>query len=264
MEEFTVNRREANDSCEQQEFFYARNDSRWVDESRALRELLQTKACRLAIRADVMEWLSTPALQHVCEAYGLYAVFCFIMLESMGIPMPGETILILTGIYAGSTGRIEIVQLIGTATLAAVLGDNVGYLVGRSVGQRWLHKYGGYLRLDERRLKVGEYLFLKHGEKIVFFGRFVAFLRAFAALLAGVNRMSWPRFLTMNALGGLCWAILVGGSAYLFGDRIERVSATLGDVLVLGGLALVGAAALYFRRYEAVLEELAERSCHGR
>jgi len=148
-----------------------------------------------------MELLSEPALEALCQSYGLYAVFAFIALESMGVPMPGETILIVAGIYAGATRSIDVVSLIGTAALAAIIGDNIGYLVGRSVGQASLRKYGRYIRLDERRIKIGQYLFLKQGGKIVFFGRFVAVLRAFAALLAGVNRMRWSRFLLMNALG---------------------------------------------------------------
>jgi membrane protein DedA with SNARE-associated domain len=260
VEEFTVNRREANDSCVQQEFLYVREFfCRYKEDG-----VPCTRPCRSlrpAIGGCVMELLAAPALRDLFELYGLYVLFCFIMLESMGIPMPGETILIIAGIYAGSTRRIEIIPLIATATLAAIVGDNLGYLVGRLVGQASLRKYGGYLRLDERRLKVGRYLFLKQGGKIVFFGRFVAFLRAFAAVLAGANQMSWPRFLAMNALGGLCWASLVGGGAYVFGERIERVTATLGALLLFGGIVLIAGAALYFRRYEAALEQLAEQSC---
>ena len=134
-----------------------------------------------------MELLSEPTLEALCQAYGLYAVFAFIALESMGVPLPGETILIVAGIYAGATRRIDILSVIGIAASAAIIGDNIGYLVGRSVGQASLRKYGRHIGLDERRIKIGQYLFLRQGGKIVFFGRFVAVLRAFAALLAGVG-----------------------------------------------------------------------------
>lgn len=85
--------------------------------------------------------------------------------------------------------------------------DNTGYRFGRSIGIRLLVQYGKYNRLNEPRLKVGQYLFMRYGGKIVFFGRFVALLRTYAALLAGANRMNWPYFLIMNALGGICWAV---------------------------------------------------------
>ena len=137
--------------------------------------------------------------------------------------MPGETALVTAALYAGSTHQIGIASVVLVAAMAAIIGDNIGYLIGRSIGIRLVVRYGGYVRLNEPRLKVGQYLFLRHGGKIVFFGRFVAFLRTFAALLAGVNRMSWPHFLIMNALGGICWASLFGGGAYLFGEQMKRV-----------------------------------------
>src|SRR5260370_1776147 len=131
-----------------------------------------------------------------------------------------------------------------------MIGDNIGYLIGRSIGVRLVVRYGRYVRLNEPRLKVGQYLFLRHGGKIVFFGRFVAFLRTFAALLAGVNRMSWPHFLIMNALGGICWASLFGGGAYLFGEQMKRVAAQVfaggtasGTTISSGGTAQGFAAA---------------------
>jgi membrane protein DedA with SNARE-associated domain len=164
------------------------------------------------------------------HTYGLWVLFALVMLESMGIPLPGETALVTAALYAGSTHQIGIAWVVLVAALAAILGDNIGYLIGRSIGIRLVARYGRYVRLDEPRLKVGQYLFLRHGGKIVFFGRFVAFLRAYAALLAGVNRMSWPHFLLMNALGGICWAALFGGGAYLFGAQVKRVTGPVGFV----------------------------------
>ncbi|WP_170631321.1 DedA family protein, partial [Acinetobacter baumannii] len=102
---------------------------------------------------------------------------------------PGETALVTAALYAGTTHRIGILPVIAVAAAAAILGDNIGYLIGRSIGLRLIERYGQYVRLDQARLKIGHYLFLRHGGTIVFFGRFVAFLRAFAALLAGTNRM---------------------------------------------------------------------------
>jgi membrane protein YqaA with SNARE-associated domain len=136
------------------------------------------------------------------------------------------------------------------AATAAIIGDNIGYVIGRLIGLRLIVRYGRYIRLDETRLKVGQYLFLRHGGKIVFFGRFVAFLRTFAAVLAGVNRMPWSRFLIMNALGGICWASLFGGGAYWFGEKIKLAAGPISWLLLIIAIGLVAAGILFFRRHE--------------
>src|SRR4029077_532288 len=141
--------------------------------------------------------------------------------------------LVTAALYAGATHRIDIASVVLVAAAGAIIGDNIGYLVGRSIGVRLLARHGRYVRLDEARLKVGQYLFLRHGGKIVFFGRFVAFLRAFAALLAGINRMPWPHFLLMNALGGICWATLFAGGAYLFGAEMKRLAGPVGFLFLI-------------------------------
>jgi membrane protein DedA with SNARE-associated domain len=197
-------------------------------------------------------------IEHLIQAYGVWALFTLVMLESIGVPVPGETALVTAALYAGSTHQLDIVRIVSVAAAAAIIGDNIGYLIGRSIGIRLLVRYGRHLRLDQKRLKVGQYLFLRHGGKIVFFGRFVAILRTFAAFLAGVNLMSWPRFLMMNALGGICWAFLFGGGAYVFGDQINRVAGPVRLVLLLVAAVAVAAAFIFFRRYETELEQRAE------
>src|ERR1700674_155856 len=187
------------------------------------------------------EILSPTWMQHLIQAYGLWVLFTVVMLESMGIPMPGETALVTAALYAGSTHQIDIASVVLAAAAAAVIGDNIGYLIGRSIGVRLIVRYGGYIRLNEPRLKVGQYLFIRHGGKIVFFGRFIAILRTFAALLAGANRMPWPHFLVMNALGGITWATLFGGGAYLLGEKIRLVAGPAGLVLSAIAIALVAA-----------------------
>ena len=130
-------------------------------------------------------------------------------------------------------------------------------------GYTLVARFGPYVGLHEARLKVGQYLFLRHGGKIVFFGRFVAFLRTFAALLAGINRMHWSHFLLTNALGGICWATLVGGGAYLFGAEMNRVTGPLSVVLPIVGIACVIGGLLFFRRHERELERRAEAALPG-
>ena len=115
--------------------------------------------------------------------------------------MPGEATLIAAAVYAGTTKQLNIWLVIASASLGAILGDNVGFWLGRELGFRVLVRYGSYVGLNEGRIKVGQYLFQLHGGKIVFFGRFFALLRIWAALLAGVNQMAWPKFLLFNAGG---------------------------------------------------------------
>ena len=195
--------------------------------------------------------------------YGSLAVAGVVCLESMGLPLPGEAILIAAAIYAGKTGQLGIYQVIAAASAGAIVGDNIGYWIGREIGFRLLVRYGSYVGLTEPRIKVGQYLFQRHGGKIVFFGRFVAFLRTYAALLAGMNRMSWPHFLLMNALGGICWATLFGGGAYLFGAQVKRVTGPASLLLLLAAIGLTAAGILFFRRHEKELEQRAAAAFPG-
>lgn len=197
------------------------------------------------------------------HTYGLWALFTVVMLECMGIPMPGETALVTAALYAGSTHRIGIASVVLVAATAAIIGDNIGYLIGRSIGVRLITRYGKYVRLNELRLKVGQYLFLRHGGKIVFFGRFVAVLRTYSAVLAGANRMSWHHFLIMNALGGICWASLFGVGAYLFGEQIELMAGAVTLLFLVAAIGLTIAGILFFRRHEKELEQRAEAAFPG-
>jgi membrane protein DedA with SNARE-associated domain len=198
-----------------------------------------------------------PEITALIATYGLWVLFLVVALESAGVPMPGETALVSTAIYAGVSHRFDIGVVIGVAAAAAILGDNFGYLVGRTLGLRLVLRHGGRIGLGRERLLLGQYLFLRHGGKIVFFGRFVAFLRTFAALLAGVNRMAWGHFLALNALGGVCWAALFGGGAYAFGDRIGRVTGPVSAALLAAGVVAVLAGWLFFRRHEQMLQQRA-------
>ena len=210
-----------------------------------------------------MDVLSTAWIQQLIQTYGLWVLFTAVMMESIGVPMPGETAVVTAAIYAGSTHQIGVASVIFVAATAAIIGDNIGYLIGRSVGIRLLERYGKYVRLNEQRLKVGEYLFSRHGGKIVFFGRFVALLRTYASLLAGANRMSWSHFLIMNGLGGICWAALFGGGAYVFGEQIRRVVWPISLLLLVAAVGLVAAGILFFQHHEQELERRAEAEFPG-
>ena len=200
---------------------------------------------------------------HFLTVYGYWAVLFFVAVESMGIPLPGETMLLVAAIYAGTTHRLAIPLVIAAAALGAIVGDNLGYWVGREGGYRLLRRYGHYLHLDERRVKLGQYLFMKHGGKVVFFGRFIAVLRAWAAFLAGTNQMMWPRFLLFNALGGSVWAILIGVGGYLLGDNIHRLTGPVAIISIVLAALVIILFLVFVRHNEQRLEAEAERALPG-
>jgi membrane protein DedA with SNARE-associated domain len=206
---------------------------------------------------------ATTDLQHFLVTYGYWAVFVFVAIESIGIPFPGETMLLVAAIDAGSTHQLSIVLVIIAATCGAILGDNLGFWIGREGGYRLLRRYGRYIGFNERRVKVGLYLFRTQGGKIVFFGRFVAVLRAWAAFLAGVNRMQWSRFLLFNALGGVSWATLYGLGGYFLGEEIHRLTGPVGIVTIVLAVLIIIAVLIVVRRNERQLEEKAEKAFPG-
>ena len=195
--------------------------------------------------------------------YGYLAVFLIVGLESLGIPLPGETTLITAALYAGATHQLSIVGVILAAIAGAILGDNFGYLIGHWGGYRLLVRYGTYIRLYQARVKVARYLFLRFGGRVVFFGRFVSILRAYAAFLAGTTRMPWRRFLLFNAAGAIVWASLWGIAAYVFGKEIDRVSRPAAIVLGIVGVAVIITGAILIRTRERALETAAEAALPG-
>ena len=196
-------------------------------------------------------------LNHALALYGYLAVFTFVAIESLGVPIPGETMLVTAAIYAGLTHQLSIPLVVATAAAGAIVGDNIGFGIGHWGGYRLLVRYGKYVRLDQRKLKVGRYIFLRHGGKVVFFGRFVSILRTYAAFLAGTNRMRWWRFVVFNAAGGIIWLALYGFSAYYLGEEIEGVSGPVGIAIGVVAVVVIVAFLIFVRRSEAHLEEKA-------
>jgi membrane protein DedA with SNARE-associated domain len=202
-------------------------------------------------------------ITELLTTYGYWAIGGIIGLESMGIPLPGETILVTAAIYAGATGDLDISLVIASAAAGAIIGDNLGYWIGRRGGYPLLLKYGPRFRLNERRIKLGQYLFLRYGGAIVFFGRFIAVLRVLAALLAGANRMGWLRFLLYNAAGGIVWTTLYGSAAYYFGDELHLLKRSTGLAVAAGTIVAIIIALILLRRYETYLEDQADRALPG-
>jgi membrane protein DedA with SNARE-associated domain len=208
-------------------------------------------------------FLSTHTVDGWLSSYGYLVVFLLVMAESIGIPVPGETALIGAALYAGSTHKLEIWLVIAVAIAGAILGDNIGFSIGRYGGAKLLLRYGHKIHLDEGRLKVGIWLFRRHGGKVVFWGRFVSILRTYAAFLAGTNRMPWLRFLAFNAAGGAVWATVFGVAYYEFGGSLKQLSTTIDVVLGVVGTVILLAFVIWTKRKETELQERADRELSG-
>jgi membrane-associated protein len=168
------------------------------------------------------------------------------MSESSGVPVPGETALITAGILA-SKGKLQIELVIVLAAAGAIVGDNIGYLIGRKGGRWLLERPGRFHRQRLQVLETGEPFFERHGPKAVFFGRFILGLRVWASWLAGATRMHWRSFVLWNALGGICWATVIGLLAYFLGHAAGDVVKTFG-LYGLAAAALAIASALVLHR----------------
>ncbi|MEI8395564.1 MAG: DedA family protein [Rhodospirillaceae bacterium] len=202
-------------------------------------------------------------IHSLIATYGYWVIGGIVALESMGIPLPGETTLVAAAIYAGSTARLDISLIISFAAAGAVVGDNAGFWLGRRIGLPLLIRYGHYILLTPARVKLGQYLFLCHGGKVVFFGRFVALLRVLAAFLAGANCMAFPKFFLFNAIGGVIWSIVFGVGGYLLGEQIHVLMGPAGAVGFVSFVILVTWLTLFVRRHEARLQAEAEQALPG-
>jgi membrane protein DedA with SNARE-associated domain len=208
-------------------------------------------------------FLSTHTIDGWLESYGYLVVFLLVMLESIGLPVPGETALIGAALYAGSTGKLEIWGVIAVAIAGAIIGDNIGFSIGRYGGAKLLLRHGHKIGLHEGRLKIGIWLFRRHGGKVVFWGRFVSILRTYAAFLAGTNQMAWGRFLVFNAAGAVVWATAFGVAYYVFGSALQKLSTTIDITLGVAGVAILVAFLVWSKRKEDELLERAEREVQG-
>jgi membrane protein DedA with SNARE-associated domain len=172
---------------------------------------------------------------HFIEDYGLVFLFGIVCLESAGAWLPGETALIAAAIYA-SNGHLSITGVIAVAAAGAIIGDNIGYWLGREGGRRLLYRYAILARFTERVMPPAERFFKRHGGKAVFFARFFGGVRVTGAWMAGITRMTWWRFLFWNAAGGIVWAVGVGIIAFYGGHAAADVIEEYG---LYGGIAVV-------------------------
>jgi membrane protein DedA with SNARE-associated domain len=181
-------------------------------------------------------------VKHLVEVFGYPLLFLIVMSESGGVPIPGETALIASAVLA-SQGKLEIAAVIPLAAAAAIVGDNIGYVIGRKGGRWLLQRPGPFYRQRRQVLLAGEPFFERHGPKAVFFGRFLLGLRVWASWLAGAMRMRWRSFVVWNALGGAAWATAIGLAAYTVGHSASGALEAFG---IYGLVAVILAAASVF------------------
>jgi undecaprenyl-diphosphatase len=192
--------------------------------------------------------ISRERLLDLFGRYGYFVIFVPVLLETAGLPLPGETTLLLSGV-AASTGRIDPWTAIAVGSAAAILGDNIGYAIGRYGGRRLVLRLAHVGRI-ESSLAWGEDFFAKHGGKTVFFARWLFGLRIFGAWIAGMVHMPWRVFVLWNAAGGITWCATVIGLGYFFGNSLHVIEKALGvgGVIAVVTVAVLGLAA--WRRFE--------------
>jgi membrane protein DedA with SNARE-associated domain len=203
---------------------------------------------------------------------GYLAVFALVAAESLGVPLPGETTLIIAAVYAGHSHKLAPWLIFLVASAAAIIGDNIGYWIGKRGGYRlvltlarhgvriWAGRWRRVHPVDERKLKIARYLFDRYGTNVVFLGRFVSVLRTYAAFLAGVNQMRWHRFVIANAAGGIVWAGAYTLAGYMAGAALERASGTIALITGVIAVGIIVVAITVLRRRTAALAKRAEEA----
>ncbi len=207
--------------------------------------------------------LSATVLVDLVALHGAWIVFSVVAVERAMVPLPGEVTLVAAAVLAANSATLGIENVVFAAAAGAVVGDNIGYVIGRKLGLPLLVRHGHWANIGPERLRLGQYLFARYGGAVVFFGRFVSLLRTLAAIMAGINAMPWLRFLAFNMAGAIVWASAYGFGAYYFGSRVAHLSQPMRIALLLAGLAGATALWLFLRRNEARLQEAADRAAHG-
>ena len=191
------------------------------------------------------EWIT-----QLFARYGYAVVFLGVFLENSGLPVPGETAL-LAGAALAHYGHLSLMWVIVTAIVAAILGDNLGFLIGRRLGRGVIERHGWRLGLTPRRLAQFNHFFRRHGPKTVFVARFITGLRVFCAVLAGASLLRWRTFLFYNATGAVVWSTTIGLVGYALGeswDRLERLVGRTGLIAFVVVIAIFVLAVLRARR----------------
>lgn len=185
------------------------------------------------------------------ERYGYWTVGAALLLENAGVPVPGETILLVASVFANTHHTLSLPAIIVVGIAAAAMGDNVGYAVGHWGGRPLLDRYSRFFRMHPESIRRGERLLERYGAVAVFLARFIFGLRIVAGPMAGVLKMPWRRFLVFNALGAVTWVTVIASIGYLFGRHLPRLLASMRTVNGLLTLAAVGVVVMFWKRIVA-------------
>jgi membrane protein DedA with SNARE-associated domain len=202
-------------------------------------------------------------VSHLVDSYGYYAIVVIVSLEAFGIPIPGETILIAAGAYAGSTHHLSVWLIWLLAFLSVEVGATASYLLGDKGGFKLARRYGRYIHVNEKELKMGRYVFDRYGVLVVSLGRFVAVLRTYAGFLAGTLKMPVVKFQLANALGALTWTGLWSILSYKLGDSLSKASSTADYIVGAVAVALVIVLIFVVRARAKIIEAKAEAAYPG-
>jgi membrane-associated protein len=187
-------------------------------------------------------------LRNAVVQYGYWAVGGALLLENAGVPVPGETILLLACFLAYSEHDLRLPWIIAVATITATLGDNLGFALGYYGGRPLLARYQALFKIQNKTVERGEQLFARYGAVTVFFARFVFGMRVIAGPMAGVLRMPWRKFTVFNFLGATLWVTVISGVGYLFGQHWERLAGEVKRIDIAAAILLVVVAALLWWR----------------
>ena len=184
---------------------------------------------------------------HLIETYGYWILFVLVSVESLGIPLPGETALVTAAAFAAN-GQLDVVWVFGIGAIAAIVGDNCGYWLGRTGGLQLVERYGHHVGLSDSKLDRVRGFYARHGSKTVLIGRFIAIMRSWAAVLAGVMRMSYPRFVAFNAAGCILWTSVFTTVGYLFGRNLPLVEKYIREIGIALAILVVVAIGVFVVR----------------
>ncbi|HVS83195.1 MAG TPA: DedA family protein [Pyrinomonadaceae bacterium] len=195
---------------------------------------------------------SLQLIEHYMLVYGYWAVFFGVMLENAGVPVPGETILLIAGYYA-ATGEFHLPLVMLVAATGAVVGDNIGFAIGHHYGRGFLLRVGRFFFLTPKRLEHMENYFESHGNKTILVARFITGLRVFAALLAGASKMPWRVFVVYNIAGAVLWSVVITTLGYLFGHSLPLLVKWVGrsGTILLVATIVIGVIVWRVRRHQA-------------
>jgi len=193
---------------------------------------------------------SLQLIEQYMLAYGYWAVFFGVMLENAGVPVPGETILLIAGYFA-STGKFHLGLVMLIAATGAVIGDNIGFAIGHHYGRNVLLRVGRFFFLTPKRFAHMENYFERHGNKTILVARFITGLRVFAALLAGASRMPWRVFIVFNVAGAVLWSVVITTLGYLFGQSLPLLVKWVGrsGTILLISAIVIGIVVWRVRKY---------------